>query len=625
MSSDADGVDEDRPGEAPTPQLRKVRRRRTVQRKARRRQLRRRIGLGAGLVVVVLIGLAAWLGITAYQARGELETARAAAQDARTALLDADVETADRKVDLAVEAAGQARDHTSSLPWDVLAPLPLIGGPLDTTRRIAAAVDDLATKVLVPAAEAGAALSPAQLRPAGAQLDLAVLAGAREPLQRASAAAGRVAEETAAIPAVGWPAQVDDARLELAGQARELANLLRDTETAATLLPPMLGADAPRSYFLGFQTNAEARGTGGLIGGFAILQADNGALGFDTVAANTELKSYTTPATVDLPDGFQQTWGADNPTGIWGNSNLSSDFPSTAKIWQAMWQRQSGQQVDGVLATDPLALSYILEATGPVTLADGEQVTSANVVELTQVTAYARFPADQNAERKAYLQEIAQAVIGQVTGGAGSTSGLLRALGRAAGEGHLAVWSADPGEEQVLATSPLGRQVPDDAAPYAGVVVNNYSNSKLDYYLGRDIRYTAQGCSGDLRSSTVTVTLTNDAPTSGLPSYVTNQRDDYPQGPPGTTAVTLQLLATTGAAALGVTIDGVPTQITSTEERGHPSLTTVVQIPPGQNRTVVFTLQEPTSATGPARVPVQPLARPAQVAVDVPVCRGSAP
>ncbi len=69
-----------------------------------------------------------------------------------------------------------------------------------------------------------------------------------------------------------------------------------------------------------------------------------------------------------------------------------------------MWQQQSGTTVDGVIANDPVALSFIL---GAVTMPDGEVVTNDNVVELTESTAYIRFAADNNA-RKQYLKEVAQ-------------------------------------------------------------------------------------------------------------------------------------------------------------------------------------------------------------------------
>ena len=246
-----------------------------------------------------------------------------------------------------------------------------------------------------------------------------------------------------------------------------------------------------------------------------------------------------------------------------------------------------------------------------------------NVVQLTEVDAYARFGADKNTERKAFLQQIAQAVVGQVTSGKGSTTALLTALGRAAGEGRLDVWSANPTEQEVLATTPLAHEVPTDPAPYAGVSVNNYSNGKLDYYLDRTISYQASGCTGQYRTSTVTVTLTNSAPTSGLPAYVTNQRRDYPQGPPGTNTVNLQLLATNDVLTRSVSLDGSAAPFGLTSDRGHPALTLLVQLHPGQTRTVVFDLLEPTSATGAARVPAQPLVQPAQITSAVPACTGT--
>lgn len=57
----------------------------------------------------------------------------------------------------------------------------------------------------------------------------------------------------------------------------------------------------------------------------------------------------------------------------------------------ALWKLQSGQQLGGALATDPVALSYILGVTGPTTLPSGESVTADNVVRSTEIDLYARF------------------------------------------------------------------------------------------------------------------------------------------------------------------------------------------------------------------------------------------
>ena len=40
----------------------------------------------------------------------------------------------------------------------------------------------------------------------------------------------------------------------------------------------MLGADGPRTYLLAVQQPAEARGTGGLLGAYAVLRAEQGVV-----------------------------------------------------------------------------------------------------------------------------------------------------------------------------------------------------------------------------------------------------------------------------------------------------------------------------------------------------------
>ena len=175
-----------------------------------------------------------------------------------------------------------------------------------------------------------------------------------------------------------------------------------------------------------------------------------------------------------------------------------------------MWAQQSGMNVDGVIAIDPVALSYMLGAVGPVTMPDGEVVTKDNVVELTESTAYIRFPTDQIA-RKKYLQDIANEVVKKMTGRIESPRKLLDALGKAVSERRIAVWSSSPADQKLLEETPLAHVVPDDPAPYAEVVINNLGGNKLDYYLKRKIEYAADGCDGETRKSTVTVRLTNTA------------------------------------------------------------------------------------------------------------------
>jgi len=186
---------------------------------------------------------------------------------------------------------------------------------------------------------------------------------------------------------------------------------------------------------------------------------------------------------VNLGDVFAETGYINDSTRVWGNSNISANFPYVAQIQVALWKLQSGQQLDGVMATDPVALSYILGVTGPATLPGGESISADNVVRSTEVDSYARFPDNlkfpTSTQRKDYLQSVSRAVSQKVLAGSGGhTMALLQALGKSAGEGRLAVWSTRPAEQAVLGGTPLGRQVPDDAAPYANLIVNNTSHGR---------------------------------------------------------------------------------------------------------------------------------------------------
>ncbi len=64
-------------------------------------------------------------------------------------------------------------------------------------------------------------------------------------------------------------------------------------------------------------------------------------------------------------------------------------------------------------------------------------------------------------------------------------------------------------EQALLAETPVAGTVLVTAAPYAFVVANNAGGNKLDYYLGREVTYTAGPCGHPRRSSEVVVRLSS--------------------------------------------------------------------------------------------------------------------
>ncbi|GAA1691092.1 hypothetical protein MMUR_55450 [Mycolicibacterium murale] len=579
---------------------------------------RRALWIGAGLTVLVVV-FVAWLGVNAFTAKSSLEEARGSAQKTKDALLQGDTDAASRYAGEAQSHAESARDATHSIPWNIAAGLPWLGSPFKTGQQIANVVEGLATDVLGPSAEVGSVLAPDQLL-AGGRLDVRALSAEEPKLSALSETALRLDAEAQSISEPGYISVLADARTQLQDQTHELTSLLHNTTLAARIAPSFMGVDGPRSYFMGFQTNAEARGTGGLLGGFGILRFVDGEPSVDDLGANTELDKAFTP--IDLGPEFEKNYGFSKPFTDYRNSNQSAHFPYAAQIWQSMWAQQTGMNVDGVIALDPIALSYILGAVGSITMSDGEVVTKDNVIELTESTAYIRFPDDQRA-RKQYLQDIATQVVRKVTGDIKSPRELLDALGKAVSERRIAVWSSNPDEQALIEQTPLANVIPDDPAPYAEVVVNNLGGNKMDYYLAREIEYVADGCTGDTRNSTVTVRLTNTIEDIPEPDYIAGTLgfpDQY-RGtmPRGTMLSSVRLLATTGAALESVLSNGLRAPTFVSTERNHPSFEVQLAIPPGETAELTFRLTEPTTA-GAARVPVQPLVDNLAPTISVPEC-----
>lgn len=575
---------------------------------------------GAGILVLLLVVVGCWVAVGAFQAKSNLERARDSAQSAKDALLDGDTDGASAAADEALDAANSARDATHSVAWNIVSAIPWLGSPFKSGQQVTDVVLGLAADILRPAADVGLTISPDRLYQDG-RVDVDLLRSQEAELSELAASARRLNGEAGAITDPRYVSLLSNARSQLQNQIAGVSSIIENTALAARLAPSMMGADGPRSYFMGFQTNAEARGTGGLLGGFGILRFDNGTASVDTLASNLDLEGAIAP--IDLGPEFDQQYAYAEPFADFRNSNLSPHFPYAAQIWKTMWQERTGEVVDGVIAIDPVALSYILGATGPVTMPDGEIVTRENVVELTESTAYLRYPEDQNA-RKQYLQDIANAVVTKMTGKVKSPRQLLEALGRGVSERRIAVWSASPEEQSILEETQLAHVLPDDDGPFAGVVINNLGGNKLDYYLRTEIEYAADECRGDTRASTVNVKMTNTVPDGEpLPDYVAAAAGLSPdlliRVPRGTNIASVRLFATKGAELSSAILNGERVPAILNQERGHPVFEVQVIIPPGQSADISFQMSEPTVA-GKPRAPSQPLVETVAPKIAVPEC-----
>ncbi|MFI5687282.1 DUF4012 domain-containing protein [Streptomyces sp. NPDC051636] len=570
--------------------------------------LRRALGYALTAAAALALAGAAWIAVTGLLARTELLAAQRDLDALRRSVTAAPAPGAAGEQERAVRsaAAHAARAHhlTTGPAWYCAARLPFLGGPLRTVRGAASAAHRLSAGVLSPLVRA----LPA---PGGDGMSGALhsLRKNAPDVVRAADVATRVQADVHGLPRSTWLLAADRARADLARRTDRLTPAMTDASVAARVLPSLLGDQGERRYFLAFQNTAEARGTGGVAGAFAVLRADRGHVSFERFGNNTEMAAAK--ADIDLGAAFADRYAGSAPTRVWANSNLSPHFPYAARIWAAAWRDHTGERVDGAIALDPATLALFLRVTGPARMADGTELTAGNVLDLTERTSYARY--DDVTRRKAFFVDAARAVAAPLLAAYDDTRrlpALFVALHEAERDGRLKLWSAHPREQRLLETRPYAGTLPDTPGPFAGLVVNNAAGSKLDYYLDRSLVWEANGCAGGGRAVTVTVTLTNRAPSAGLPGYVTLREDHPPyRTRPGDNRLLVSYYAGVGAGLTGATVDGRTALLASGTERGHPVYTLDLELPAGARRTLVLHLWEPHADGRPVLLR-QPLVTP---------------
>lgn len=503
---------------------------------------------------------------------------------------------------------------TTGPAWWIGSQLPGLGAPLRTSRGIATDVDALSHHVVPKLIDAGELLDPASLYRGNGQVDLHRLTAAA-PLLRATAqglAAGLASLQR--LPARTWLGSIDSARAQLSADVSTVAKDESIAYTAARIGPAMLGATSEQTYFVAFENEAETRGTGGIPGTFGLLHADNGKLHFDTFEPDSELG--VTPVDAELGSQYDTLFAHDRTENLFVNSNLSPNFPDAARIWLAMWQRRTGQTLDGAIAVDPTELSYILRTIGPVAT-HRMDVTASDVVAVTQHDLYQRFAHD-NRRRKQVLVAIARAIGDRLVASESGGRSILTAIGRGVGSRRVMLYSANAGQEQLLEQTGIAGEVPVTTRPYAQVSIVNDGGNKLDYYLGASLTWARTTC-GPSRDVTATVELHNGAPT-GLPAYVTQRSDRhaYPVSP-GDNRLLVSYYATHGATLRSVTVNGSPATAAPGVYLGHPVFTVDLELPRGSTRQIAFHLDEPAS-TAPVRITPQPLVHPMKISVADMAC-----
>lgn len=515
---------------------RRVRRRMSSEhiRRIKRQRRNRRILIAMLIVLMALAAVVGVFALSALKVKNELQQAADGAKGLQSVIADADQSKLESHATEFSSHIDEAYRQTTSPMWSVATHLPYVGDDISAIRTTVVALEDISSQALPQLVQTSGNINLSKIQVKNGTIGISGLEASQKPLHVADEVIdGAVREiKSAQQPNIR---QVADAFDFAKTSCTKISNTVHGMSTLARLLPGMLGTDshandAPRNYLILAQTNAEARPSGGMTGSLGVITVQGGHLSMQPFVSDGELPKADEPV-VELTAEERLLFTDKLGTDI-RDVNFTPDFPRTGEIVRAMWAKQYGTQVDGVIAIDPLFLQNMLAVTGGVTMPDGSVLDGTDTARTLLNTVYAKMTPE---ETDKYFSTAAQAAFDHITRNAGNPKAYIEALSKSVDQGHLLLWSAHEDEQELIAESKIsGRLITEGAKPQVGVYISDETQSKMDWYLHREVTAEFQKVAANgANQYTVHVKLKNLMTAEELetaPNYVTGGTDGTEPG-----------------------------------------------------------------------------------------------
>jgi hypothetical protein len=532
-----------------------------------------------GLVVLVLVVQSA----IAYTA---LQDARGAQKFLVGDIARGDLPAAEDHARLLASDTGRARLGVWGPWWALPEAVPWYGDDVRAVRLTVRALDDVASKVAVPLIESSAQIEGGLRKPDGS-LDVAVLDRLTAELATASQQADDASKRMTTINTAGLARPLRGTVEQTAADVQRLAKTVHGIRDGLVLAQTLVGAQQPRVTLLGVQNPAEARGTGGIIGAWALLTGSKGKVTLGSTGVNNQLIPFPPPRS-DVPTDVLDTYG-DDVLDV-RNANTSPDFPVAARLLADGYRRYALADAAPTLPPDamvltvtPAALGRILTLTGPVRVTGYDApITGDNAASMFTNGVYSVFPLE--ADRVAFIHDVLTEVFTRLQRQDADPMRLVDQLRTMVSDRELMAWSPDARVEDAITGLGMSGALPKPAGDRALVTLVNSDASKLDYYLKASIALRPSGPG----SATLAISLTNTAP-STIASYVGNH---HPRTNLAETThdVVVQLHLPPSVGISRVLLDGRPTGVSRGTEAGWTVVRRLVRLPRGDTATLSVVL-----------------------------------
>ena len=573
--------------------------------------------------MLALLGVAAVAGYSTYQLYKQAKTVEADLKTAKheLGLMAVRVSTGDQagiqeSSQNALAATTHADKTVQGKLWTVGEYVPFIGQNVAAVRDATEATNILVRDAVPVGVKLMTNLRPDKIKLATGGFDLAPFQQAMKDLPDLNAAFAKAQQKVAGIDRKALLPVVDDAIGQLLTVIDQTAPTLQAVQRVMPVMLKVAGGDGPRTYLVLFDNSAEIRATGGNPAASMILTIDNGKIGvLDQASSATFYQagkqnvSFTSlPAeTLSLYPGTMDRHSQD--------FTMTPDFPTTAELFQNLWQHTNGSKFDGVVSIDPVVLADALSVAGPFTAGDGTRITADNAVKAVLSDAYARYPNGHDSD--IFFADVAQRAFTHLITPTWDPMKMLTVLEKATADQRINLSFTRPDEQALAIQYGLDGALRTDntSKTQLGIYLNDYSVGKLEYYLKTSMSAT---CDAGNRTATVTMTMQNSVPGSPLTPYVLALRN----GTYGFSnrAMMLDVLFFAPPGAKIVSISPSKGDVHSLGragvEKGNTAVSEMISVPQGKTRTVSYTVQLPGGPLGALELRHTPTVTDTPVTVD---------
>jgi hypothetical protein len=262
-----------------------------------------------------------------------------------------------------------------------------------------------------------------------------------------------------------------------------------------------------------------------------MIRADAGDLEITGQASSAVFDRDTSDIGIEISEPLRNLYGKTYGTRV-NMSTTRPDWPSAGQMVAAFWNRTvDDTHIDGAISIDPLALSRILVATGPIQVPgpDGQiELTSDNAVSILLSKSYEWWDAytvEGATGSDAFFAATASQVFNAIASGNMNIKDMAWAVTESIDRGSIMAWMEDPEQQAFIAsTGKLSGILPTDNTEETvlGVYFRDVSASKIDYYLDTAVD-ASMTCADGVTTLTATATLTLDISQDAadvLPAYV---------------------------------------------------------------------------------------------------------